>query len=69
MELTGGRGVDTVIEAVGIPKTFELCQNIVAVGGTIANLGVHGTKADIYMDKLWSMNLSECFASLIEKPV
>ena len=25
MKLTGGRGVDTAIEAVGIPATFELC--------------------------------------------
>ncbi|THU84446.1 L-iditol 2-dehydrogenase [Dendrothele bispora CBS 962.96] len=58
MEITEGRGVDTVVEAVGIPKTFELCQEIVAVGGTIANLGVHGTKADIHLEKLWSMNLT-----------
>src|ERR1700691_5380613 len=39
MELTGGRGVDTAIEAVGIPATFQLCQDIVAPGGTIANIG------------------------------
>ena len=32
MEMTGGRGVDTAIEAVGIPATFELCQEIVARG-------------------------------------
>ena len=57
--LTGGRGVDTVIEAVGVPKTFELCQDIVAVGGKIANLGVHGAKADLFLDRLWSMNISE----------
>src|SRR5258705_11175296 len=40
-ELTGGRGVDTAIEAVGIPSTFHLCQDLVAPGGTIANIGVH----------------------------
>jgi alcohol dehydrogenase len=27
------RGVDTAIEAVGIPATFELCEGIVAPGG------------------------------------
>ena len=32
MKLTGGRGVDTAIEAVGIPATFELCEDIVAAG-------------------------------------
>ena len=29
MKMTGGRGVDTAIEAVGIPATFELCEKIV----------------------------------------
>jgi alcohol dehydrogenase len=39
---TDGLGVDAAIEAVGIPATFELCQEIIAPGGTIANIGVHG---------------------------
>jgi len=50
MKQTGGRGVDTAIEAVGIQATFELCQDIVAPGGTIANVGVHGmleVRADV----------------------
>jgi threonine dehydrogenase-like Zn-dependent dehydrogenase/GNAT superfamily N-acetyltransferase len=58
MALTGGRGVDTAIEAVGIPATFELCQEIVAPGGTIANVGVHGGKADLHLEKLWSQNIA-----------
>src|SRR5665213_3948454 len=40
LKLTDGRGVDTAIEAVGIPATFELCEKIVAPGGVIANIGV-----------------------------
>ena len=44
MKMTGGRGVDTAIEAVGIPATFELCEQIVAPGGVIANIGVHGVQ-------------------------
>lgn len=44
MNMTSDRGVDTAIEAVGIPATFELCEQIIAPGGTIANIGVHGTK-------------------------
>lgn len=56
--LTGGIGVDTAIEAVGIPATFELCQHIVAPGGTIANIGVHGTKVDLHLELLWDRNIT-----------
>jgi len=56
--LTGGRGVDTAIEAVGIPATFLLCEDIVAPGGTIANVGVHGVKADLHLERLWSHNIT-----------
>jgi alcohol dehydrogenase len=58
MELTSGRGVDTAIEAVGIPLTFELCQDIIAPGGTIANVGVHGIKVDLHLERLWSHNVT-----------
>ena len=58
MKLTGGRGVDTAIEAVGIPATFELCEDIVAPGGTIANVGVHGVKVDLHLERLWSHNVT-----------
>jgi alcohol dehydrogenase len=58
LKLTDGRGVDAAIEAVGIPSTFVLCEDIVAPGGTIANIGVHGTKADLHLEKLWSQNIS-----------
>ncbi len=58
MTLTAGRGIDSVIEAVGIPATFELCQEIVAPGGTIANIGVHGTKVDLHLEKLWDRNIT-----------
>ena len=58
MALTDGLGVDTAIEAVGIPATFELCQEIVAAGGTIANVGVHGVKADLHLERLWSHNVT-----------
>ena len=57
-ELTGGIGVDTAVEAVGIPATFELCQNLIAPGGTIANVGVHGEKADLHLEKLWNRNIT-----------
>jgi alcohol dehydrogenase len=58
MVMTGKRGVDTAIEAVGIPATFELCEKIVTAGGTIANIGVHGVKVDLHLEGLWDRNIS-----------
>ncbi|TFK49811.1 alcohol dehydrogenase GroES domain protein [Heliocybe sulcata] len=58
MEITEGAGVDTAIEAVGIPATFELSQEIIGVGGNIANVGVHGGKVDLHLEKLWDRNIS-----------
>ncbi|KAG7441313.1 GroES-like protein [Guyanagaster necrorhizus] len=57
-ELTNGKGADTVIEAVGVPATFELCQELVAPGGTIANMGVHGCKVDLHLEILWDKNIT-----------
>ena len=57
-ELTEGRGVDAAIEAVGVPATFELCQQLVGPGGVIANVGVHGTKVDLHLEELWSRNIT-----------
>ena len=56
--LTGGRGVDAAIEAVGVPATFELCEALVAPGGVIANIGVHGKPADLHLETLWSRNIA-----------
>jgi len=58
MKMTGGRGVDTAIEAVGVPASFTTCEDIVAPGGTIANIGVHGTKVDLHLERLWSRNIT-----------
>jgi alcohol dehydrogenase len=58
MQLTSNKGADTVIEAVGIPATFELCESLVAPGGIIANIGVHGKSAELHLEKLWSHNIT-----------
>jgi alcohol dehydrogenase len=58
MKSSDGRGVDTAIEAVGIPATFELCAQLVAAGGTVANVGVHGTKVDLHLENLWDRNIT-----------
>ena len=33
-------------------------QALVAPGGTIANVGVHGKKVDLHLERLWSQNIS-----------
>lgn len=56
--LTGGHGVDTAIEAVGAPATFELCQQLIAPGGVIANVGVHGHPVSLHLETLWDRNIA-----------
>jgi alcohol dehydrogenase len=58
MELTSGAGVDVAIEAVGLPATFAICQGIVAAGGRIANVGVHGKPVELHLERLWDRNIS-----------
>jgi len=58
MALTGKRGVDVAVEAIGIPESFDICQEVVAAGGHIANVGVHGKPVQLNLDKLWSQNIT-----------
>ena len=58
MSITNGIGVDTAIEAVGVPATFELCEQIIGAGGHIANIGVHGKSASLHLETLWSKNIT-----------
>ncbi|RMZ84814.1 hypothetical protein DV737_g1042, partial [Chaetothyriales sp. CBS 132003] len=57
-KLTDGIGCDTVIEAVGVPATLELAQDLVAPGGVIANVGVHGKSCSLKIEKLWLQNIA-----------
>ncbi|KAI5463920.1 alcohol dehydrogenase GroES domain protein [Mariannaea sp. PMI_226] len=57
-QVTGGKGCDTVIEAVGVPASFQQCQDLVAPGGVIANVGVHGVKVDLHLENLWNKNIA-----------
>jgi len=58
MELTNGKGVDVSIEAVGVPATFDICQDIVKAGGQVAVVGVHGTSVDLKLEELWIKNIT-----------
>lgn len=55
--LTNNVGVDVAIEAVGIEPTFKTCQDIIAIGGNIANVGVHGKPVQFDLDRLWIKNI------------
>ena len=50
--------MDVAIEAVGIPATFDICQAIVAAGGRIANVGVHGKPVQLQLERLWAHNIT-----------
>jgi alcohol dehydrogenase len=57
-DLTDGLGADVVIEAVGVPETFELCTRVVRPGGHVANVGVHGKPATLHLEDLWIKNVT-----------
>ena len=58
MALTQAAGVDVAIEAVGLAATFDICQAIIAPGGRIANVGVHGQAVALHLERLWAANIT-----------
>jgi alcohol dehydrogenase len=57
-DVTGGRGADVAIEAVGVPASFELCTSLVRPGGHVANIGVHGQPATLHLESLWIRDIT-----------
>ncbi|MCR9185177.1 MAG: NAD(P)-dependent alcohol dehydrogenase [Halieaceae bacterium] len=45
--ITGGRGVDAAIEALGTQQTFESALRVLKPGGTLSSLGVYSTDLSI----------------------
>lgn len=50
MRLTGGRGVDVAIEALGRQETFQAALRVLRPGGTLSSLGVYSTDLTIPLD-------------------
>jgi threonine dehydrogenase-like Zn-dependent dehydrogenase len=48
--LTGGRGVDVAIEALGTQETFENCLRVLKPGGVLSSLGVYSGKVQMPLD-------------------
>jgi alcohol dehydrogenase len=57
-EMTDGLGAEVVMEAVGVPETFELCTELVRPGGHVANIGVHGRPATLHLETLWIKSIT-----------
>lgn len=47
LKLTGGRGVDASIEALGLQSTFEAALRVLKPGGTLSSLGVYSSDLTI----------------------
>ena len=48
--LTGGRGVDVAIEALGTQSTFENALRVLRPGGTLSSLGVYSGKLSVPLE-------------------
>ncbi|WP_148254454.1 NAD(P)-dependent alcohol dehydrogenase [Aidingimonas lacisalsi] len=50
LKLTGGRGVDSSIEALGKQATFEAALRVIKPGGTLSSLGVYSENLTLPLD-------------------
>lgn len=59
-DMTGGQGVDSAIEALGSPATFEACVKATRPGGTISNVGYHGDGEHVPIPRVeWGVGMSD----------
>lgn len=60
LALTGGLGVDTAIEALGADPTFQNCVKVTKPGGTISNIGYHGSGDFVHLPRVeWGVGMAE----------
>jgi len=60
LKLTGGKGVDSAIEALGSAKTFTACVSVTRPGGTISNVGYHGDRGSVPIPReAWGVGMSD----------
>jgi len=60
LQLTGGQGVDSAIEALGSQKTFEDCIKATRPGGTVSVIGYHGKGEYVMIPRLeWGVGMSD----------
>jgi len=57
---TGGVGVDTAIEALGAEKSFEQCVASTKPGGTVSNVGYHGSGEFVSIPRVaWGVGMAD----------
>src|SRR5215467_10302995 len=60
MQLTGGAGVDSAVEALGADVTFQNAIKVTKPGGTISNAGYHGEGEFVRIPRLdWGVGMAE----------
>jgi len=51
--LTGGRGVELAVDAVGHPEALELAIRLARKAGCVAAIGVYAERAEVHMGLVW----------------
>src|SRR5229473_66015 len=60
MELTGGEGVDSAIEALGSDISFQNAIRVAKPGATISNAGYHGKGEFVHIPRMeWGVGMAE----------
>ena len=52
-ELTGGRGVDRSVDAVGHPDALDLACRLARKAGTVSVTGVYAERVEVHMGLVW----------------
>jgi isopropanol dehydrogenase (NADP+) len=60
IDVSGGRGVDSAVEALGADITFQNAIKVTKPGGTISNVGYHGEGEFVRIPRLdWGVGMAE----------
>jgi 2-desacetyl-2-hydroxyethyl bacteriochlorophyllide A dehydrogenase len=57
-ELTGGRGFDVAVDAVGHPDALDLALRLARNAGTVVAIGVYAERAQVHMGLVWIKGLT-----------
>jgi 2-desacetyl-2-hydroxyethyl bacteriochlorophyllide A dehydrogenase len=56
--LTGARGVDVAVDAVGHPDALDLATRLARKAGTVVAIGVYAERAEVHMGLIWIKGLT-----------
>jgi 2-desacetyl-2-hydroxyethyl bacteriochlorophyllide A dehydrogenase len=57
-ELTGGRGIDLAVDAVGHPEALDLAIRLARKAGTVVAIGVYAERCEVHMGLVWIKGLT-----------